>query len=1058
MRTGVQFLLVACALVGAVASVGAAYAKGKSDASGSVEETWLLVSEAGVTFRSSGRPDLTLPTVAERTWIGAWTWSSSSPPTRISWDEVTSGEATPQPAVDSVKVDLSGVSREVLMAVQIRAAPLEMWREVPESELPTWSPSPEGTAFIPSAGTPKPWLLRAIGPGVGSWWVEKAPDQAEAALHLLPAEDLSFRVVDSAGVGVGGARVWVHEADADRLGRAQQFGVEVTDDQGRVHWPALPNLRAVRWILVAGGHVPSSVRGRPASLPREWRLDAGLELAGRIVGPDGESVPGATVELVTQPETFPSVWRLRTRTGPGGDWSLRGVPTGGVGALVDADGYGGFSRRLSLSGGKDGVVEMGEWELSRNVPVRVRVTDDHGVEVVGAVLRSEVERAVTDETGAAELQKVPLGQRYEFQVQAEGHLTNKAKLWPPHPELKEVVLPRALVVSGRIVDSEGAPLPEAQIRMIDCDFWEQSAVGPDGRFEVELLADTPYVMVLASPRTGSLRKVIEAGSAGERRDLGELVLDDGNVLRGYLVSAEDNSPLAQARVWMVRDAADPLTSWVQRDVVETRSGSQGDFELRGVPTFPADLRIEAPGKAPLRLDVQFPPGESELDLGEVKLSEGLDLTVRGEGFEAEGAVARIDLGGSWREMDTVEAPFREGVARFSGLPVGVYSLVGIQGETVHCRERITLEVSKEVSCAASGTVVSGQVTAGGNVVGPGVLSWLPWSRGTEPGIVIRRNSTLGIGRSSPFGEGLPQVEVMVGEDGGFSTNQLSPGRWRVVWRGDLQESAEPIEVEVPRRGEHELRIDLPGHRLEGWVTDASGASVVDARVRILESGTLTFSDETGGFAFVGLAPGMYHLQASKDGAESSVRSVTLSSDPAGSVDLKLGETEPQSSRVPLLVVDDEERPADGSLIVVELSDGKQRILTSTGDGTASLVLDPPWPDRLRAAAWTAEGWAVTSWVSWDRATEEGIRLQRGPVGGLALLGEERGPEIEILRSAQGWDFVGLLRRLGRTPRADREHRLVIHGLPSGVYVLGGKGVTARHVMVPEGRVERISLP
>ena len=1019
--------------------------------------TWLLVAKGGETSRWEGRPELGAPEVAAGSWDGAWVWSRDSAPLRLSWAEVEAGEPGPEQGANELTVRIAGLPREGASVVQLRAAPLEMWLEVPESQLPLWSLGREGQAVVPYSSDGTPWLLRATGPGVGSWWVEVPPGRTTAQLSLSPAEDLSLRVVDEFGHGIPGVRVGSQEAAGGRLGQARQFGWQPTDDDGLVLWPSVPDAEAVRLTFLAGSHVPSSVRGVPSSLPRRWMLEQGLEVEGRIVDQGGEPVQGARIELVTQPETFPYAWRLRTISGPDGSWELDGVPASDAGVIVEAEGYGGFTRRLDLAQGGAQGVAVGEWVLRRSIPVSLRVVDERGVGVKGAVVGSEAESQVSDETGLTLLKRVPRGKAYSLRIEAPGHLAAKTTLLPPHEGAQEVTVSRALVVSGRLVDSSGAPLPDGQLRMVDCDLWDQAPVGPDGRFQVDLVPDSSYEMVFTSPSTGAVRQRLLPGQPGERRNLGDVVLPDGRAVRGRLV-AGNGRPVVGARVWMARDASDPLTAWVRRDLLESRSDAEGNFVLSGASASPAALRVNAPGSAPLRLPVEFPPGVRDLDLGEVELTSGLELVVVSEGFDPEGAVARLDLGDSWRDMDVVEAPFSGSTARLSQVPAGSHSLVVMRDWTVLCREEVALaEAALEVRCGGSGMNVRGQVTAGGEAVGSGTLSWFPESHGSLPGIVIRRRSALGIGREDAFGAGLPQVEVAVDEAGRFVTGELAPGRWRVVWRSDLQAASEPVEVEVPRRPEHELTISLPGRSLRGWVSAADGEPVSGARVRLLESGALTFSGEDGEFTFVGLPPGDHHLRASLDDKISTVEQVTLDGRPPDPVELMLADAPGESTGVSLRVLDDRGLPAVGALVIVDVAGGGQRILTTDTEGAAMLGIDPPWPGRVKAAAWTPGGWVLGGWIDWGEVADEGVLLEVGPVGDLVVEGDDTRPVLGVLDSAGGWDLLSLLRRLGRVPRADAEHRVTVRGLPVGVYSVGDPTVGVRQVMIREEQAYRVTM-
>lgn len=1001
-------------------------------------ESWLLVRADGAVLLVQGPPDLDEPEVAEGSWQAAWVWSRNAGPRRIAWSDVQDDDAPRQEGDQKgqgLRVVLAGVELDTFSDLELIAAPVDMWKEVAEEHLPRWPVERDGSATIPRQDGTVPWRLRAIGPELGSWWVEVPPGTPRSLVGVAAAEDLVLRVVGSKGQGIEGVALHLQESHGDRLGAPQGFGHQRTDAAGSVVWPSLPDAGPLRILAVTGGFVPAALEGRPPSLPRTWRLEVGLHLAGRVVDGDGRPVSGAEIEWITQPRDFPAAWRLQAISDPGGAWEIRGVPGGRASATVRKEGLGVLELTVDLPTVAEDPVRLPDWVVEAGVEAELRVVDDAGLGVAGASVRSPFETRTSDEEGWVRLTNVSRTGRLELRLEAPGHLPTPHLLVPPHGSVREVVLPRGAVLRGRLVDSAGDPVPGGRIKIEDCDTWEQSSTRTDASFELLLVPGRTYEVVFSSPTTDATRRSVPALAAGEVIELGDVGLPAGRTLRGRLVAAADGRPLAGARLWTPRQAEDPLASWVRRDLVEARSAADGTFVLRGLPEWPAALRVEAPGMAPLRRSLQFPPDELDLDLGDLEVESGLILQLRSEGFDAKGSVARLDLVGEWRELDLVEAPLLNGVARFSGLPMGSFEVVVMRDREVLCRRRIALEEEwTEATCRQGRQVVRGEVTAGGRSAGPGELVWLPASRGGS-GIVIRREAVPGVGRSSAYGASLPQVEVPVDEQGRYTTDRLSAGRWRVVWRDARGATSQPLAINVPESAEPTLRIELPGLELRGEVTTPDGRPVAAARVRLLEGGALSFTDEDGRFGFVGLAPGRYHLRAEYAGSTSSVEAVEVT-EPIDGLRLVIGETDP-SPGIRLTVSGPGGQPAAGALVVVQWAD-QQRLLTAGGDGGVVLWLDPPWPEHLRAAAWTPDGWSLGPWTEWSEAMDDGLVLAVGDVGGLRFVGDPSRPaEVSSVRTATGWDVVSLLRRLGRSPVADGEGGVAIQGLPVGTYLVGG---------------------
>lgn len=89
------------------------------------------------------------------------------------------------------------------------AAPVELWREVPEHLLPRF-PVAEGGAARLVAATAGQWRFRFVGDAVGSFWKEQpvafaAGEPAPILLDIWPAADRAFEAVRTGGSPVGGA-------------------------------------------------------------------------------------------------------------------------------------------------------------------------------------------------------------------------------------------------------------------------------------------------------------------------------------------------------------------------------------------------------------------------------------------------------------------------------------------------------------------------------------------------------------------------------------------------------------------------------------------------------------------------------------------------------------------------------------------------------------------------------------------------------------------------------------------------------------------------------------
>ena len=104
------------------------------------------------------------------------------------------------------------------------------------------------------------------------------------------------------------------------------------------------------------------------------------------------------------------------------------------------------------------------------------------------------------------------------------------------------------------------------------------------------------------------------------------------------------------------------------------------------------------------------------------------------------------------------------------------------------------------------------------------------------------------------------------EDGGFELGPLLPGTYELTASGPFSSGLTRSERAVAPTGSTDVRLELrAAASLAGRVVDAEGAGVGGVRVHIQEQGgdrtSATFSGTAGGFEFMDLAPGHYHVVA-----------------------------------------------------------------------------------------------------------------------------------------------------------------------------------------------------
>jgi hypothetical protein len=563
------------------------------------------------------------------------------------------------------------------------------------------------------------------------------------------------------------------------------------------------------------------------------------------------------------------------------------------------------------------------------------------------------------------------------------------------------------------------------------------AIGTDGGFAIDLApgsaASPAGSLVLTSPSTRELRLTVEPGAPGEVRNLGDLLAPAGTALTGRVVRARDGSPVARARVWLPRPGpAGTVLAWAAGDLLQAWTGEDGRFRLGGLAAGPALLRADAPGLARAYLEVAVSEDEAVQETGDVLLGEGSTLRVLAPDSE-DGAVARADLRGDWLEPDLLTAPLRDGEARIRQVPAGPVRVSVLAGRRLLCEQEVEVPEGPgeiDVDCRRPALQVSGAVRVGAVPAGPGLLTWMP----PAPALPSRIDTTIspgGLRQQQVFGAGRPPAEVPVAADGTFFTEDLSPGPWQVRWSPDEGSFSGSLEVVIPAVERYQTVLTFPGLAVRGRVVhEKTGEPVEGARVRDLATGTLAFSTADGSFTLAGLPPGRIALQARFEEESSAVVEVDLTPEnPPDEVVLSLGARPAAEVEVQVLSADG--APVGGAFVFLEEAGKGVRILTAAADGRASVTVEPPVPERLRAAATTGSAWAFGNWAAWQTGRNV-LPLSFEPGGSLTVTSQRKEGPPRILTPG-GWDLSWLLTLLGNRPVVAPGRPVVMTGLPAGSY-------------------------
>lgn len=634
------------------------------------QDQWRLVAQDGHVETVWGTPRLK---AEERAHLkAAWVWSGVRPPRREEPKDI--GEQKPPGSSERLEVRVvRGPGSPSPPDLEVVAAPLAMWREVPEHLLPRWSVPANGRLAVPRAPGER-WRVRVVGPAEGSWWADVQPGLARVDLATVAAQGARLRVVDERGAPV----VPVNGSTLEGAARQGANGLWalLRGEQGVLELPGLPDLGEITVTVVKPGYVPASASGRPSELPDRLRLSRGAALSGRIATAGGGPVADAVIEVETWSSPRVSqLYRMSTKSGADGAWALAGVPPGEVFLSARAPGFAVFGQQMEIPPGD---TDLGVFTLPAGLTLAVAAVDELGSPVPAARIDAGAKiSAEADSRGVAKLSGVSRTAPLKLSATAAGHLPGKRQVNPPLPDQVRIELRRAFHVLGRFLEAPGVPAAGGLIQTAQASCTREGRLDERGGFELDVPPGEEVTVALRSPRTRELRLNLPAGVAGEVRDLGDLLPPEGLAVTGRVLRAAGGGPVPGARVWLPRPGAGgELFAWASRDVLETATGGDGRFRLAGLTPGPAVLRVDAPGfaRASVNLAVEGSgsPENEPADAGDISLVGGATLHVVAPAAEvsAEPAEARADLRGNWIEPDMLTAPVRDGEATLHNVPPG----------------------------------------------------------------------------------------------------------------------------------------------------------------------------------------------------------------------------------------------------------------------------------------------------------------------------------------------------------------------------------------------------
>ena len=969
----------------------------------------------------------------------AWIWDDARPPVKVAIEDVRSGVYTK--ALGAAKTDVAITIRlsirdesaqEPISGAAV-VAPSEMWDEIPENDLPRFPVDPAGVTRAPATrGIMQ--RIRFIGAGEATWWQElRAP--GNVTIRPLPTRAKPLTVTDSKGQPLSEAVVTLIPSAASRGKAAAMLRA---DDRGRLDLK-LPD-GDLTVIVSASGYAPAEISARASDLPAMVRLDRGMDIRGRLLTQDDKPVAGASVRTEAWIGGSSALFSRSATSAEDGSWSVRGVPLGEAKILFNAPSFVPSSTTISEP---EPLLDVGDVRLAKGSSAVLRLVDagDGRTPVARAkvaVLDAGDRELISNDQGEVVIRDIDSAAPPRISASAREFITETRNLQVSRePQIVEMT--RGVVLRGRFIHENGAPVAAASIRIESGNRFSTESVAEDGKFELVLRPDTPYDLQLEAATVASTSIAVPARKSGDTVDLGDVRARSGVTVRGVVVD-ESGQPLPAVRIWMPRPASEgAIVSWMNGRLIETTSDEAGLFELRGLTAVPALLRVDHPEKARAYVAIAPERAEEVIEDRRIVMEEGATVNVLATGAD-DALTVTLDLRGNWQEIDWRTAPARNGVATFRHVPAGHSTVHVRKSGNVVCQRDVDITGEKpeiEVECASDPVSVSGVVTSGEKPVSTGSLVWLMQTGQPTEGAILNSYSPGGLRQQRVYGAGAPRIAIPLAPDGTYRTDDVFPGRWNVAWVSEDGSSTPPRSVEVPDAKTFRYSMALSEGRLRGQVLDENQQPVPRAKLRELNSRTSAIAGADGRFELNGLPPGLNRIQAYLADRDSAVASVTLEEGrDADPIVLTLAETD---DALQIAVVGADRSPVrQGGFVFLETADDLQMTMTDA-QGIASFR-PPDNAARFRAAAYVDGSIAFSPWQNKTRS--EGVVITVPTSGRMEVTSKQRG--LLQISGPDGWNVSLLFSRLGNLPRSGPE-ATVIAGLPPGTYALslGDAQTTAR---------------
>jgi len=774
--------------------------------------------------------------------------------------------------------------------------------------------------------------IEAIGPQTARARLEnvlaRAPregetlDPATNTLYLQPGGRLAGRVTGPDGKPMEGAEVAAAPAEGSLFAMIRDGGSsERSDASGRYVLEGLPagsryNVTARKAGLTDGEAGPIPVEAGTDRQDVDLRLETGAAITFRLVTVDDAPVAETEVRVDPSGERRGRGGRGGLRMGLGtvapeqivpgasGKFTVKNLDAGTFDVtLSPVDGADIVKQAVVLKNGE--TLDLGTMKIRESKSISGRVTDGHGDPVANAQIgtfwmeggQARMREARSRADGRYKLAGLGDETLGDVWVNAENYAPLSKDGLMPGDTAANFTLEKMGAVTGRVLLPEGAaPVafkveahPEAKAGeerpgmrfVVNRGFPEPNRVfsDPQGNYRLEgVPPGTVTIEVKADGYAPTRKAGIEVRSDAVA-DAGTLTLSLGRTVRGRVLAAKDDMPVAGATVSLAQAQGFGGMRFAGGDAQESAAvtGIDGAFAIAGLESRTYTVAATQPDFSPNNGRVEV-PSDADVDDFVIRLSKGGTLTgtVRdAQKQPVQGAtilVTKIPMGGGGPQTVSTGPDGRYTIEKMApgdyvvmrqnaGGPIML--MAGIKQATVKEGETTVFDLDEAAKINLTGRVLKGDQPV------PNAMVFF----------------------SKPGGTGSSGVDMRTGQSDAAGRYQMGldePGTYNVsVSSGNhFGGGMSAIKLEVPDQPAPVLDITMRAAGIVGRITDHDGKAVsnalINARPTDPSAGGRPMNASTGGdgnYAVENLTAGTYEVSVQASGYKSpSPSTVSVASD------------------------------------------------------------------------------------------------------------------------------------------------------------------------------------